>query len=79
MSVLYIVIPLAMLVVAVALLGFVWSARRGQFDDLVTPALRILDDEGARGAEARGRDTDGTPRSGAPDRRSERGTERPSG
>jgi len=45
MSVLYIVIPLAMLLAAGALVCFIWSVRRGQYDDLDTPAWRILDDD----------------------------------
>jgi cbb3-type cytochrome oxidase maturation protein len=44
-SVLYIVLPLAILVVAVAVGAFVWAARRGQFDDLRTPAIRALHEE----------------------------------
>src|SRR5689334_9552482 len=36
MSVLYIVLPLALLVVAVAVVAFVWATRHGQFDDLDT-------------------------------------------
>lgn len=49
MSVLYLVLPLALLVVGAALYAFVWSARSGQMDDLDTPALRMLhdDDDGA--------------------------------
>ncbi len=48
MSIVYIVLPLALVIVLVAVAGFVWAARRGQFDDLETPALRMLhDDEGA--------------------------------
>ncbi len=46
MSVLYLVVPLALLVVAVAVWAFVWAAGRGQFDDLDTPALRMLHDDG---------------------------------
>ena len=46
MSVIYLVLPLAILVVTVAVLAFVWSARSGQFDDLETPAVRMLRDEG---------------------------------
>ncbi len=47
MSVLYIVLPLALFVVFVAVIAYVWSARSGQFDDLDTPAIRMLhDDEG---------------------------------
>ena len=45
MSVLYVVLPLALIVVAGAVAAFVISARRGQFDDLDTPAMRMLHDE----------------------------------
>ena len=45
MTVLYIVLPLALVMVAIAVASFVLAARRGQFDDLDTPARRILTDE----------------------------------
>jgi len=45
MSVMYLILPLALFIVFVAVLGFVWAARRGQFDDLDTPAMRALHDE----------------------------------
>jgi cbb3-type cytochrome oxidase maturation protein len=46
MSVLYIVLPLALAIVVGAVTGFVWASRRGQFDDLDTPAVRmVVDDE----------------------------------
>ena len=45
MSVLYIVVPLALVVVGVAVGAFLWAARRGQFDDLDTPAVRALFDD----------------------------------
>lgn len=45
MSVFYLVLPLALLLVLAAVLAFVWAARRGQFDDLETPALRIIPDD----------------------------------
>lgn len=45
MSALYVVIPLAMLVVGLAVAGYIWSARSGQFDDLDTPAVRMLHDD----------------------------------
>ena len=48
MSVLYIIVPLALLVVAVAVGAFVWAANRGQFDDLDTPAMRMLHDDEER-------------------------------
>jgi len=45
MSVIYLVLPLALLIVAVAVFAFVWSAKSGQFDDMETPAVRMLHDE----------------------------------
>ncbi|MHB1861551.1 MAG: cbb3-type cytochrome oxidase assembly protein CcoS [Gemmatimonadaceae bacterium] len=45
MSVIYIVVPLALLVVGAAVGAFVWATNRGQFDDLDTPAVRMLHDD----------------------------------
>ncbi len=45
MSVIYIVLPLAIVFVALALAGFIMAAKRGQFDDLDTPASRVLGDD----------------------------------
>ena len=45
MSIIYIVLPLALIIVLAAVLAFVWAARRGQFDDLESPALRVLHDD----------------------------------
>ncbi|MEO7086875.1 MAG: cbb3-type cytochrome oxidase assembly protein CcoS [Gemmatimonadaceae bacterium] len=45
MSVLYIVVPLALIIVAAAVGAFLWAAKRGQFDDTDTPADRILHDD----------------------------------
>lgn len=47
MSIVYLVLPLALVIVLAAVLAFVWAARRGQFDDLETPALRMLHDDDA--------------------------------
>jgi cbb3-type cytochrome oxidase maturation protein len=44
-SVIFIVVPLATLIVIAAVIAFVISARRGQFDDLDTPAVRMLHDD----------------------------------
>jgi cbb3-type cytochrome oxidase maturation protein len=46
-SVIFIVVPLAGLIVLAAVIAFVSSARGGQFDDLDTPAVRMLQDEPA--------------------------------
>lgn len=45
MSVMYVVLPLAIVLVAAAVIAFVWAARAGQFDDLDTPARRMLFDD----------------------------------
>ena len=45
MSVLYVVLPLAVIIVGGALWGYVWAARHGQFDDLDTPGVRMLRDD----------------------------------
>jgi cbb3-type cytochrome oxidase maturation protein len=47
MSILLLLIPLSVLLLGAAIWAFAWAVRRGQFDDLDTPALDILcDDEG---------------------------------
>lgn len=48
MSVIYFLLPLAALLVAGAVIGFLYAARDGQFDDLDTPAIRILFDDQPR-------------------------------
>jgi cbb3-type cytochrome oxidase maturation protein len=51
MSILFALIPLAVVLLAVAIWAFFWAVRNGQFDDLDTPAVRILlDDEESRDA-----------------------------
>lgn len=45
MSALFLVVPIALLVSAAAVVAFSWSVRRGQMDDLETPALRMLQDD----------------------------------
>jgi cbb3-type cytochrome oxidase maturation protein len=41
----FVLLPLALLIAAVAVGFFIWAARSGQFDDLDTPAVRILFDD----------------------------------
>ena len=45
MSVLFLVLPLALLIVAAGVAAFVWAAKRGQYDDLETPAIRAIQDD----------------------------------
>jgi cbb3-type cytochrome oxidase maturation protein len=45
MSVIYVILPLAMLMGAAAVAAFIWAVRSGQYDDLDTSALRLLHDD----------------------------------
>ena len=45
MTVLFIVLPLAILMAAIFLTAFILCVRRGQYDDLDTPPLRMLFDD----------------------------------
>ncbi len=45
MEVLILFVPLAIMVSAMFLLAFLWASRSGQFEDLETPAHRVLFDE----------------------------------
>ena len=45
MTVIFLVLPLALLIVAAAVFAFVWASRRGQYDDLETPAIRAIQDD----------------------------------
>ncbi len=45
MNILYVLIPLALLVLGAAVWAFFWAVGSGQFDDLDSPAMRILLDD----------------------------------
>jgi cbb3-type cytochrome oxidase maturation protein len=45
MSVMYIVLPLALVFAGAAVWAFIWAVRHGQLDDLHTPAARMLLDD----------------------------------
>lgn len=42
MSVIYIVLPMALVLGGAALAAFLWAVKQGQFDDLDTPAMRVV-------------------------------------
>ena len=45
----FVLLPASLLFAVGAVIVFVWAARSGQFDDLETPALRVLgEDDGDR-------------------------------
>ena len=48
MNILLLLIPISLVLLGVAVAAFVWAVKRGQFDDLDTPAIDILRDDDAR-------------------------------
>jgi cbb3-type cytochrome oxidase maturation protein len=50
MSILYVLIPLALLLLGGAVWAFFWAVGSGQFDDLDTPAMRVVLDDDKRPA-----------------------------
>jgi len=51
MSILYVLIPLALLLLAGAVWAFFWAVGSGQFDDLDTPAMRVVMDDDTKPKE----------------------------
>ena len=45
MNILLLLVPLALMLLVLAIVAFLWAVRSGQFEDLDTPALSILSDE----------------------------------
>lgn len=45
MSSMIFLVPISLALLGVAVWAFIWAVRRGQFDDLETPAVQILVDE----------------------------------
>lgn len=45
MSVIYLLLPIALIIVAAAIAAWVWAVKRGQYDDMSTPAVRMLHDD----------------------------------
>lgn len=45
MAILLLLIPLSLMLLVAAIAAFAWAVKRGQFDDLDTPAIDILRDD----------------------------------
>ncbi len=50
MNILLVLLPVSLVLLGVAIWSFFWAVNKGQFDDLDTPALRILEDDPPRAA-----------------------------
>jgi cbb3-type cytochrome oxidase maturation protein len=45
MEIIYVLIPLSIVLLVIAIALFIWAVNSGQFDDMDTPAWRILVDD----------------------------------
>lgn len=45
MNILVLMVPMAIIIAGLFLYAFFWAIKKGQFDDMVTPAHRILVDD----------------------------------
>ena len=45
MNILLALIPISLVLLGIAVVAFIWAVKRGQFDDMDTPALDILRDD----------------------------------
>ena len=48
MTILLLLVPLSLMLLGVAVYAFWWAVKKGQFDDLDTPAIDILRDDPPR-------------------------------
>ena len=55
MEILYVLVPLSVVLVTIAIGIFFWAINSAQFDDLDTPAWRILNDESEQKARSNAR------------------------
>lgn len=62
MTILYLLIPLGLILLALAVWAFFWAVGSGQFDDLDSPAWRVvMDDDRAPPAAPDRQDPDDVP------------------
>ena len=54
MNIVFVLIPLAILLLGAAVWAFIWAVNHGQFDDLEGPAHRILFDDDEQKGERDG-------------------------
>ena len=53
MEILFLMIPLSLMLVGVAIWAFFWAVGNGQFDDMDSPAVQILLDDDKPKAKAK--------------------------
>lgn len=45
MTIIYLLVPLSLIILLIAIAAFFWAVRSGQFEDLDAPGRVILDEE----------------------------------
>lgn len=45
MSILYLVVPIALLLATSGVAAFIWAVKHGQYDDVDSPAHRVVQDD----------------------------------
>lgn len=58
MEIVILLVPLAILLVALGVAAFLWALRRGQFDDLDSPQWRVVFDDQRERPGKKDKDTD---------------------
>jgi len=58
MTIIYVLIPIGLLLLALGIWAFFWASGSGQYDDLESPAWRILMDDDSRPPRAPETDAD---------------------
>lgn len=58
MAILLFLIPVSVLLLALAIWAFIWAVRGGQFDDLDTPPLDVLREDDGQDTRTTRRDDD---------------------
>jgi cbb3-type cytochrome oxidase maturation protein len=60
MNIIFLLIPVSILIAAAFLAAFIWAVKSGQYEDTLTPSMRVLLNDGteaARNADAPRRET----------------------
>jgi cbb3-type cytochrome oxidase maturation protein len=71
MVIFYVLVPVALLLAGASVGAFLWSVRNGQYDDVETPAIRILLDDDPPEAVPGGRSSAKRPSPGGEEDRNE--------
>lgn len=69
MDIIYVLVPLSIVLIGIATLVFFWAVRSGQFDDMDSPAHKILfdDDEHSSLSDSTTTATDQQKKTGSPE------------